>query len=177
VIFRDKISGASKERPKWEEVKTAVHRGDVSAVVFWALDRAGRDRVACFHDIAEFFRKGMTIVSVQEPMVDQPPGPMRDLAIFWLAQAAECERKKNSDRTILGLQAALDRGARLGRRSLAGMVIGALRKAWRLGVPVTVAAGNCQVPPSTARTYYARFEAAKKGSENTTQQTAESQED
>jgi len=41
VVIRETESGA-KERPEWRRVVELARRGQVGAVVFWALDRIGR---------------------------------------------------------------------------------------------------------------------------------------
>jgi putative DNA-invertase from lambdoid prophage Rac len=176
ILFRERISGASLKRPEWERLKDAVHRGEVGAVVFWAIDRAGRKRVDLFHDIEEFWRKNATVVSVREPMVDQPPGPMRAISLFWMAQVAEAERDRNRERTNAGLARAVAAGKRLGRRPTSPDAVALLHKSWREGNSPSTAAGLAGVPDSTARTYFARFETAKIGGKNAPQKTAERQE-
>jgi DNA invertase Pin-like site-specific DNA recombinase len=103
VFFRDEMSGA-KTRPGWEAVKLAVHRGEVGAVVIWALDRAGRNRAQLCHDIAELGRKGAVVVSVRESWLDQPMGPMRDLLLQIMAWVAEGERGRLIERTAAGIE-------------------------------------------------------------------------
>jgi DNA invertase Pin-like site-specific DNA recombinase len=114
VIFRDLESGA-KTRPRWEELKEAAKRGEVGAVVVWALDRAGRDPVRLVVDLAELAHARVQIVSVRETWLDQPPGPMLDLLIKIFSWFAGWERERNRERTRAALQTARDKGVKLGR--------------------------------------------------------------
>jgi len=156
VIFREQESGA-KTRPEWEAVKQEVHRGEVGAVVLWALDRAGRDRVRLAHDVAELTRKGATVVSVREPWLDQPAGPMRDLLLQIMAWFAETERARLIERTRAGIARALAAGKTVGRRWLAPEVVGLIRKRYVEGQSSFLAARDLRLPESTVRTYYKRW--------------------
>jgi len=158
VIFREVESGA-KRRPKWDEVKHAVHRGEVGAVVVWALDRAGRDRVRLSGDLAELSRKRAVVVSVREPWVDQPVGPLRDLLIEIMAWVAASERARIQERTRAGLARAVAMGKKLGRKPTPEAKVTILRALWKDGEGQREAARRAGVPASTARTWFARFDA------------------
>lgn len=156
VFFREQESGA-KARPIWETLKTAVHRAEVGAVVIWALDRAGRDRVRLAHDIAELARKRMTIVSVKEAWLDQPVGPMRDLLIELMAWFAEAERARLIERTRAGQDRARREGKHIGRKWLPVEVVNRMRAEFKTGLSAFLAAKKLGIPESTVRTYYKRF--------------------
>jgi putative DNA-invertase from lambdoid prophage Rac len=176
VFYREHESGA-KRRPVWESVKLAAHRGEVGGVVIWALDRAGRDRVRLAHDVAEFARKNVSVISVKESWLDQPVGPLRDLLIQIMGWFAESERARLVERTKAGLARARAQGKKLGRRFLDEAVVKKLRSAWRVQQRAGYAAAVYGLPASTVRTYFARFEkeAATKGAETETGKLAESQ--
>jgi putative DNA-invertase from lambdoid prophage Rac len=157
VVFREQESG-TKVRPEWEKLKAAVHRGELSAVVLWALDRAGRDRVRLAHDIAELSRKGATVVSVREPWLDQPAGPMRDLLLQIMAWFAETERARLIERTKAGQARALAAGKTIGRRWLPAEVVAQIREQYVAQVSSFLAAKALQLPESTVRTYYRRWQ-------------------
>jgi putative DNA-invertase from lambdoid prophage Rac len=115
-IFRETESGA-KRRPQWDRVKEAARRGEVGAVVFWALDRAGRNRVQLAHDLGELWRWGMQIASVRDAWVDQPAGPLRDLLVQLMGWFAQTERDVLRERTRAGIARARANGVTLGRPS------------------------------------------------------------
>jgi DNA invertase Pin-like site-specific DNA recombinase len=114
-IYRETESGA-KRRPEWERVKNAVRTGDARAVVFWALDRAGRNRVQLAHDLGELWRWGAEIASVRDAWVDQPAGPLRDLLVQLMGWFAQTERDRLRERTRAGLARARANGVQLGRK-------------------------------------------------------------
>lgn len=177
VIFREVESGA-KRRPKWDEVKRAAHRGEVVAVVVWALDRAGRDRVRLSSDLAELSRKNVVVVSVREPWVDQPVGPLRDLLIEIMAWVAASERARIVERTKAGIARAVAMGKKLGRRPTPEAKVTILRALWSSGEGQREAARRAGVAASTARTWFARFEAEgvrEKGLEKPTNENGEKQ--
>jgi DNA invertase Pin-like site-specific DNA recombinase len=113
-FFREQES-AVKDRPQWRAVVEAARRGNVRAVVFWALDRTGRTRVQIAHDIGELARFGVAVASVQDAWIDQPPGPLRDLLLQLMAWVAEGERRRLIERTRAGLDRARAQGKRFGR--------------------------------------------------------------
>jgi DNA invertase Pin-like site-specific DNA recombinase len=158
VIFRETESGA-KRRPVWDSVKRAVHRGEVGGVVVWALDRAGRDRVRLSSDLAELSRKNAVVVSVREPWVDQPTGPLRDLLIEIMAWFAASERARIVERTKAGLARAVAMGRKLGRKPTPQGKVDLLRALHEQGVGAREAGRRVGVAESTARTWYARFDA------------------
>jgi DNA invertase Pin-like site-specific DNA recombinase len=113
-FFREQESGA-KFRPVWRNLIEQCRRGQLRAVVFWALDRTGRSRVQIAHDLSELARFGVAITSVQDSWVDQPPGPLRDLLIQVMGWVAEGERARLRERTIAGQKRARAAGKRIGR--------------------------------------------------------------
>jgi len=171
VFFRDKESGA-KKRPHWEALKDAAHRAEVSAVVIWALDRAGRDRVQLAHDLAELARKHITVVSVREPWLDQPAGPLRDLLIQILAWFAEAERARIIERTRAGQARAWAAGARKGRPPIGQRdkddpeIITRMRDSFAAGLTVREAALELSIPRSTLRRYWRLWGAGAKSPPN-----------
>ena len=175
VLFRERESG-TKARPVWQQALDSIHRGECGAVVLWSLDRAGRDRVRLCHDLAELSRKSAAVVSVREPWLDQPAGLMRDLLISILTWVAAFERSRLVERTRAGLARAVAGGKTLGRHPLPEVTILSLRAAWLAGEAPARAAERIGVPGSTARTYYTRFDTAKKGIDPASPKTAESQE-
>ena len=174
-IFREQESGA-KSRPVWQSVLDAVHKGECGAVVVWSLDRAGRDRIRLCHDLAEIARKGSSVASVRESWIDQPTGLMRDLLIAILTWVAEYERARLVERTRAGLVRAKAEGKTLGRRPVDPVLVEGMRRAWLAGRHSPEVSRILHLPGATVRTYFARFEGAKKGIENAAQKVAETHE-
>lgn len=114
VWYRERES-AVKDRPMWRAVVEAARRGEVQAVVFWALDRIGRRRVQVAHDVGELTRFKVAVVSVQDAWLDQPDGPLRDLLVQFMGWVAEGERSKLIERTRAGQARARAEGRHPGR--------------------------------------------------------------
>jgi DNA invertase Pin-like site-specific DNA recombinase len=156
VIYRERMSGA-KLRPVWTDVLTAAHRAEISAVIVWSLDRAGRDRLRLCHDMAELARKGVQLVSVRETWLDQPPGPMRELMIAIMTWVYSYERERTIERIAAGQARARREGKHIGRRWLPADKVGEIRRQFEAGVSSFLAAKELRMPESTVRTYYKRF--------------------
>lgn len=162
VPFVERESGA-KARPVWAALVEAARRGEVGAVVFWALDRVGRTRVQVAHDVAELGRFGVHIASVQDAWLDQPPGPLRDLLVQIMAWVAEGERRRLIERTKAGQARARALGKRIGRppipaetmRKLARAHEGLARTTPARSLPAAIARAT-GVPRGTVRTWLAK---------------------
>lgn len=113
VVFRERESGV-KARPVWREVLELGRRGQVGAVVVWALDRIGRKPEEVAKDLADLLRWRVDVVSVRDPWLDQG-GPMRDLLIAFMTWLGKWERERMIERTHAGLARARAKGTRLGR--------------------------------------------------------------
>lgn len=110
VIFEDKASGASKERPNLARALDRVGKGDTLLVV--RIDRLARS-LAHLLEIVETLRgKGAFFRSINDPIDTSSAQGM--LMIQMLGAFAEFERALIRERTRAGLKAAVARGARPG---------------------------------------------------------------
>jgi len=167
VIYRETMSGA-KKRPVWDSLREDVRLGKVQAVVVWALDRTGRNRVQIAHDLGELFRFRAEVASVKDSWLDQATGPLRDLLVQILGWVAEGERARLIERTNAGLARARSQGKKLGRKFIPDELRESIRQLWERKNPIKGIARALVVPESTVRTYVRRFEAeggATKGPE------------
>jgi DNA invertase Pin-like site-specific DNA recombinase len=130
VWFEEKESGA-KERPEWRRALEAARRGEVGAVVFWAVDRTGRTRVQVAHDLSELFRWNVHVASVQDAWIDVGPGPARDLLVQVMAWVAEGERARLIERTKAGQARARLEGKTIGRPPKVGPGVVAAAREYR----------------------------------------------
>jgi len=112
----DETESGAKYRPELASLAQSLRSGDVLAV--WAIDRLGRDSVEVAAMLKSLFDRGVRVVSVQEPWLDQP-GPIRQLLVFVFAWVAEQERARLIERTRAGLEHARSQGRVGGRRTLA----------------------------------------------------------
>lgn len=111
-IYKEKISGAAKSRPKLAQVLVDMQEGDVLVVT--RLDRLARSVVNLIQTVELLDEKNAGVKSLAEPWADSTTaGGKMVLTIF--GGIAEFERELTRQRTQEGLEAAKARGVRLGR--------------------------------------------------------------
>lgn len=110
----EEVESSAKARPVYEAMMASARRGEFRALVFWSLDRLGRNMWETVAAIKELDRIGVQVVSVKEPWFDTG-GPVRDLLLAIFAWIANHERDRLRERTKAGLRTARERGVRLGR--------------------------------------------------------------
>lgn len=110
-IFKEKISGASKNRPEYEKLLSHLRKGDV--VVIWRIDRLGRTTLELIKLMVEFREKGIEFKSLTEGI--DTTTPMGRIWFMLNAVFAENEREIIRERSRAGLEAAKARG-RVGGR-------------------------------------------------------------
>jgi putative DNA-invertase from lambdoid prophage Rac len=155
VVHVETESGA-KERPGWAAVLELARRGEIGAVVIWALDRAGRTRVQVAHDLAELFRWRVQVVSVRDPWLDVAPGPLRDLLVQVMAWVAEGERDQLVARTKAGQARARAQGRAPGRPKVDEKKLRQAATAVQTGATLLGAARVFGVGRTTLRDYMAK---------------------
>jgi DNA invertase Pin-like site-specific DNA recombinase len=122
-IYKEKKSGKTKDRPELERLIHQLRTGDT--VVVWKLDRLGRSLRDLIDLVAEFQRRGVDFVSLQDGINTATATGRFTFNIF--ASLAEFEREIIRERTKAGLDAAKARGRRGGRP--VGLSKAALEKA------------------------------------------------
>jgi len=113
-IFREKISGASAERPQLKRAIGALDPGDVLMVT--ATDRLARntrDLLNILHAVKE---ASAGFRSIAEPMLDTT-SQLAEVVIAVLGVAASYERQRIKERTAVGRAQARTRGVKFGRKS------------------------------------------------------------
>ncbi len=111
LIFEEKISGKSKERPELEKMNSKLRKGDV--VVVWKLDRLGRSLRDLIDLVSGFKGQDVEFISIQDSINTATATGRFTFNIF--ASLAEFEREIISERTKAGLTAARARGQSGGR--------------------------------------------------------------
>lgn len=111
VIYIDHASGKDMERPEWRACLKSLHRGDVLLVT--RIDRLGRSLIDLVETIQELGRRGIEFRSLSEAIDTTSPGGQLLFSIT--AAFAEYERSLIRARTLEGLDAARERGVKLGR--------------------------------------------------------------
>jgi DNA invertase Pin-like site-specific DNA recombinase len=106
MIFQEKVSGKSKERPELGKMIDHLRKGDV--VVVWKLDRLGRSLRDLIDLVSAFRDKGVEFVSLKDGIDTGTATGRFTFNIF--ASLAEFEREIIRERTLAGLEAARPSG-------------------------------------------------------------------
>jgi DNA invertase Pin-like site-specific DNA recombinase len=111
-IFREKVSGAQRQRPELQRLLDQLRPGDT--VTVWRLDRLARSTRDLLEIMEALRAAGASFRSLSEPWADttSPAGKMI-MTVF--AGIAEFERALIRERTGAGRRAARARGVRFGR--------------------------------------------------------------
>src|SRR5690606_29739930 len=87
-IYEDRISGATVERPGWEQAKAVLREGDV--LVVWRLDRLGRSIKHLIDTVTDLSDRGVGFQSLTESIDTTTNGGRLVFHIF--SALAEFER-------------------------------------------------------------------------------------
>lgn len=111
IIYEDKASGKSADRPELLHCLKALRDGDT--LVVWRLDRLGRNLKDLILIVNELEGRGIKFKSLKESI--DTTGPAGRLVFHVFAAIAEFERELVRERTLAGLEAARARGKQGGR--------------------------------------------------------------
>jgi DNA invertase Pin-like site-specific DNA recombinase len=112
-IFREKISGATAERPQLKKLVSKLAAGDV--VVIAAVDRLSRDTTDLLIIARDIQKAGAGLRSLAEPVLDTT-GDFAELVLAMLGVAAKLERRRIMERTARGRADAKAKGVQFGRK-------------------------------------------------------------
>lgn len=112
LIFEDKISGKTSDRPGLKKAVRALEPGDT--LVVWKLDRLGRSMRHLVMLIEELREKGVNFRSLTDSI--DTGTPMGRFFFHVMGALAEMERELIVERTRAGLAAAREKGRVGGRR-------------------------------------------------------------
>ena len=112
VIYEEKISGKSTDRPELSNCIKALRSGDT--LVVWRLDRLGRSLKDLINIVADLETKGINFISLTERIETESAAGKLTFHLF--AALSEFERNIIRERTKAGLAAARARGRKGGRR-------------------------------------------------------------
>src|SRR3984957_10437718 len=111
-IFEDTASGAKAERPGLAAALTFARDGDILTV--WKLDRLGRSLPHLIETVNGLEARGVSFRSLTEAIDTTTPGGRLIFHIF--GALGQFERDLIRERTRAGLDAAMARGRRGGRK-------------------------------------------------------------
>src|SRR5664279_230981 len=112
-VYRDKFTGRTMERPGFQKLLAAIRAGEVKSVIVWRLDRLGRTARGLSDLFSELNARKVNLVSLRYGLdLSAPAGRLMGHV---LASVAEYETEVRAERVLAGLEAARERGVRLGR--------------------------------------------------------------
>lgn len=98
-VFRVTEKGDAERNAVKDACRDAARRGEVSAVVVWALDRWTRSGIAeLVSDVGQLKRWGVALVSVQEPWCDTSDTGTGELLLAIAGWGAKQEKRRLADR-------------------------------------------------------------------------------
>ena len=110
-VFIDQASGSTTKRPELDKLLAYAREGDT--LVVWRLDRLGRSTQHLLRTIEELGQRGVGFRSLTEAIsTDSASGA---LLLTIMSAIAQFELSLVKERTIAGIQAARNRGVRIGR--------------------------------------------------------------
>jgi DNA invertase Pin-like site-specific DNA recombinase len=110
-VFTDEVSGSAIARRSLDRAIAALTPGDT--LVVWKLDRLGRSLSHLVNLIAELGERGVTFLSLSDPIDTTNAGGR--LVLHMMGALAEFERSLIVERTQAGIRSAKKRGVHLGR--------------------------------------------------------------
>ncbi len=111
-IYREKVSGATRQRPEFQRMLDQIRVGDV--IVVWKLDRLARSTRDLLETIETIQEAGAKFQSISEPWADTTTHAGKMIMTVF-AGIAEFERDLIRERTGAGRDAAKKRGVQFGR--------------------------------------------------------------
>jgi DNA invertase Pin-like site-specific DNA recombinase len=115
TIFREKMSGATAERPQLKRQMARLDAGDV--VVIPAVDRLSRDTTDLLVIARDMQRAGAGLRSLAEPVVDTT-SDFAELVLAMLGVTAKLERRRITERIARGRTDSKANGVKFGRKPI-----------------------------------------------------------
>jgi len=111
-IFREKVSGFSRQRPEFQRMLDQIRPGD--SIIVWKLDRLARSTRDLLNTIETIDEAGGKFQSLSEPWANTTSHAGKMIMTVF-ARIAEFERDLIRERTGAGRDAARQRGVRFDR--------------------------------------------------------------
>lgn len=115
-IFKDEgHSGKTQNRPGLKKMLDIAYAGKIDTIVVYKLDRFSRQASTAIRLILSLDEAGVAFISVTQPVLNLGhENPFRRTMLAAFAELAEIERETIVARVIAGLEAAKNKGVKLG---------------------------------------------------------------
>jgi DNA invertase Pin-like site-specific DNA recombinase len=114
-VFKEKVTGATADRPQLKKLMATVEHGDV--VIVAAVDRLSRDTTDLMVIARDLHKAGAGLRSLAEPVVDTT-SDFAELVLAMLGVFAKLERRRIRERTARGRADAKANGVKFGRKPI-----------------------------------------------------------
>lgn len=148
IVFEEKVSGASRDRPQLEEMLRNLRDGDL--VMVHDISRLARNLGDLKNIIDEIIEKNASVRFLKENLeFTGGDSPMQKLMLNLLGSFYEFEREMIKERQREGIAKAKERGVYKGRE--ASVDVEAIRKELRAGASIRKTADKLKVAASTVQ--------------------------
>lgn len=149
LTYTDVISGGKSSRPELDRMVKDLRNGKVERVVVYKLDRLGRSLTHLALILDEMTRLKVPLICTSQGIDTSDDSPVGKLQLGVLMAVAEFERGIIRERTKAGLDAARDRGVKLGRPSKLARRREEVLKLKAEGAGIREIARRLKMPPSS----------------------------
>tara|TARA_R110002049_G_scaffold259231_3_gene435006 strand:+ start:144 stop:773 length:630 start_codon:yes stop_codon:yes gene_type:complete len=148
IIFKEKVSGATRERPQLEEMLRNLREGDL--VMVHDISRLARNLGDLKNIIDEIVAKGASVKFIKESLeFTGGDSPMQKLMLNLLGSFYEFEREMIRERQREGIAKAKERGVYKGRKP--SVDADAIRRQLDAGTSIRETAKKLKVAASTVQ--------------------------
>jgi DNA invertase Pin-like site-specific DNA recombinase len=112
--YEDRETGATLDRPAFEQLQKDIFAGKIKTVIIWKLDRLSRKLRDGVNLLADWTEKSVRIVVVTQQL--DLSGPVGRMIAAVMLGLAEIEREHIRERQKAGIALARKRGAYKGRK-------------------------------------------------------------
>nr|WP_281720530.1 recombinase family protein [Nitrosomonas nitrosa] len=150
--FEDRDSATNLQRPAFQQLQSAIFKGEIDTVVVWKLDRLARSLKDGINILADWCKRDVRVVSITQQI--DLSGTVGHLIASLLFGIAEMELQHAKERQAIGIALARKRGVYKGR--LAGTTKAIPKRAQELrrqGLTVPEIANALNVSPRTVFNY------------------------
>jgi DNA invertase Pin-like site-specific DNA recombinase len=113
TYYRDRLSGKDLNRPAFEAMQKAIAAGEVRTIIVWKLDRISRNLRDGVNVLTDWLDKNVRVVAIAQQI--DFSGAIGKMLAAVLLGLAELERDNLRENTRRGLNAARERGVKLGK--------------------------------------------------------------
>lgn len=112
--FEDRDSATNLQRPAFQQLQSAIFKGEIDTVVVWKLDRLARSLKDGINILADWCKRDVRVVSITQQI--DLSGTVGNLIASLLFGIAEMELQHSKERQAIGIALARKRGVYRGRK-------------------------------------------------------------